>query len=139
MAEGGPLVAFICEDVGTTKRGSMTPSRALRIWEQHKGICVLCGVKISVNDDWYVEHIRALELGGPDTDDNCGPAHYYHKYAKDAADHSAAAAAKRKKRVHLGIKNPRRRKLRSRGFAKAPPQHSATKPLERPLPERREP
>jgi hypothetical protein len=43
----------------------MTQTRALQAWERHKGICVLCNVLIDgVRDDWYVEHIRALELGG---------------------------------------------------------------------------
>jgi 5-methylcytosine-specific restriction protein A len=105
-------MAFICEDVGTTKRGSMTPTRALRLWEAHAGRCIICDVRIDgAREDWFIEHPRALELGGPDTDDNAGPAHLWHKAAKDAADHRSAARAKRMKRRHLGIKNERRAKL----------------------------
>jgi hypothetical protein len=85
-----------CEDVGTTRRRRMTQTRALQAWERHKGICVLCNVLIDgVRDDWFIEHIRALELGGKDEDENLGPAHYACKPGKDAADHSAAAQAKR--------------------------------------------
>lgn len=102
----------ICEDVGTTKRRKMTPSRALKIWEAHGGKCLFCRLLIDgAREDWYVEHIRALELGGEDTDENCAPAHYYHKPEKDAEDHSLAARAKRQKRALLGIKKPKGRPL----------------------------
>jgi hypothetical protein len=100
-------MAFICKDVGTTRRRRMTQTRALQAWERHKGICVNCNRLIDgVRDDWFVEHIRALELGGKDEDENLGPAHYACKPGKDAADHSAAAQAKRQKAHHLGIKDP---------------------------------
>ena len=94
-------------DVGTTSRKHMTPTRALRVWENHAGHCVTCGGKIDgARDKWFVEHIRALELGGEDEDGNCGPAHYSCKASKDADDHSRAAKAKRAKRQHLGIRKP---------------------------------
>lgn len=97
----------ICEDVGTTPRRKMTPRRALKLWEMHKGICVLCHQPIDgAREDWFIEHIQALENGGSDEDDsgNLGPAHLWHKAAKDAEDHSLAARSKRQKRKHLGIK-----------------------------------
>lgn len=63
-------------DIGTTPRKAMSPTRRLRIWEANSGICVLCQQKIDgTRDKWIVEHIRALGLGGEDTDANCGPAH----------------------------------------------------------------
>lgn len=121
-------MAFV--DIGTTRRRSMTPSRALRIWEAHRGVCVTCGLPIDgVRDRWFVEHVRALELGGEDTDANCGPAHWDCKHDKDAEDHSRAAKAKRAKADHLGIRRPSR--LRSRGFERAPAQRTATRPIER--------
>lgn len=95
-------------DVGTTKRGSMTPARRLRIWEAHKGICCLCGKKIDgVRDKWTVEHLRALGLGGEDTDANCAPAHEACRRGKDKVDVSAIAKAKRVKAKHLGIAKPK--------------------------------
>ncbi len=103
-------------DVSTTKRRSMTPTRRLRIFEAHKGICVTCKLPIKAGDKWFVEHIRALELGGEDTDENCGPAHTITcKAVKDAEDHSRAAKAKRVKMKALGIKAPKQ-KIASRGF-----------------------
>ena len=96
----------ISQDVGTTKRRKMTPSRALKIWEAHAGQCWFCKLPIDgAREDWYIEHKRALELGGEDTDENCAPAHYEHKAGKDAEDHSLAARSKRQKRAHIGIKS----------------------------------
>lgn len=106
-------------DVGTSKRLQMSRRRILAIWEASQGICCLCNKPIEgTKATWYVEHIRALELGGSDTDDNCGPAHYDCKPGKDADDHSRAAEAKREKAVSLGI--PKRSTLQGRGFAKNP-------------------
>lgn len=99
-------------DVGTTSRGSMSRSRRLRIWEANGGICVLCGQKIDgVRQRWIVEHIRALELGGEDTDANCGPAHEYCAAEKTRIDHITTAKAKRIKARHLGIRKPTSRPL----------------------------
>lgn len=98
-------MALICDDVGTTARRKMTRSRALRAWERGRGVCVLCELPIDgAREDWFVEHIRALELGGADEDENLGPAHYACKPAKDAEDHGRAARAKRQKARYLGIR-----------------------------------
>jgi hypothetical protein len=115
-------------DVGTSKRLAMSQGRILRIWEASKGICCLCDRPIQgTKDTWYVEHIRALELGGKDTDENCAPAHYACKPAKDANDHSRAAEAKREKAAALGI--AKRSTIKSAGFKKAAPRRPATTPL----------
>jgi 5-methylcytosine-specific restriction protein A len=95
-------------DVGTTKRSKMTPRKALKIFEHHGGVCVLSGRRIGPRDDWYIEHIIALELGGADEESNMGPALYAYKANKDAADHKAAAKAKRNKQRHLGIRSSAR-------------------------------
>ncbi|WP_336488334.1 HNH endonuclease [Methylobacterium nigriterrae] len=116
------------EDIGTTKRLAMSQMRVLRIWEASAGICCLCDRPIDgTRDRWYVEHIRALELGGADLDGNCAPAHYTCKPAKDADDHSRAAEAKREKAAELAI--PKRSTLRGRGFAKAERKRSASVPV----------
>lgn len=115
-------------DVGTTRRKAMPQMRILRIWEASKGVCVLCDKPIDgTKDQWFVEHIRALELGGKDTDDNCGPAHYACKPAKDRDDHRRAAEAKREKAATLGI--PKRSTIKSAGFKPASPRRPASTPL----------
>jgi len=92
-------------DVGTTKRGSMGVMRRLRIWEEHKGVCILCGLKIDgIREKWIIEHKRALVLGGEDTDENCGPAHEDCRRAKDKKDVHDGAKAKRRKAKMLGIR-----------------------------------
>ncbi|MQY48237.1 HNH endonuclease [Rhizobiales bacterium RZME27] len=91
-------------DVGTTKRRSMSPTRRLRIWEAHGGVCCLCQTKIDgVREAWTVEHLRALGLGGEDEDANCAPAHETCRRKKDKVDVSAIAKAKRVKAKHIGV------------------------------------
>lgn len=101
-------------DVGTTRRGSMSAMRRLRIFEAGRGICILCEQQIRAGDTWTVEHIRALALGGEDADSNCGPAHETCRRLKDKADVSSIAKAKRAKAKHFGIRKPT-------SFRKPPP------------------
>jgi 5-methylcytosine-specific restriction protein A len=116
------------EDIGTTKRLAMPQMRILKIWEAGGGVCCLCNRPIDgTRDRWFIEHILALELGGKDTDDNCAPAHYECKPAKDADDHSRAAEAKREKAAQLGI--PKRSTLKSPGFAKSARQNPTRRPV----------
>ena len=95
-------------DVGTTARRAMSPTRRLRIFEAHRGLCVICGGKIDgVREKWIVEHVRAMGLGGADDDANCGPAHSTCADVKtQAQDIPAIAKAKRMKMRALGIKKP---------------------------------
>ncbi|WP_409568439.1 HNH endonuclease [Methylobacterium sp. J-072] len=74
MSVAMPYVAL--EDVGTTRRRSLSGRSRLQTWERTGGICVLCDRRIDgVRERWIVEHIRALELGGADDINNMGPAH----------------------------------------------------------------
>lgn len=111
-------------DVGTTRRRAMTKGRQLRIFENHGGVCVTCKRPIKAGDRWFIEHIRALELGGEDIDENCGPAHMVAcKAIKDADDHHRAAKAKRVKQNHFGITAPKQQ-IVSAGFPKRPRKHA---------------
>lgn len=90
-------------DVGTTKRGSLSTRRKLTIWEREMGLCMMCGTRLQPGKFIY-EHVRALELGGSDTDDNirltCQPC----AGTKTKDDHHRAAKAKRVKAKSLGMK-----------------------------------
>jgi 5-methylcytosine-specific restriction endonuclease McrA len=94
------------EDMGTTKRGNLSQRRKLAIWEREHGKCMVCGVKLMTGGFIY-EHVRALELGGTDTDDNirltCKPC----ATSKTKIDHQTAGKAKRKKASYLGLKESR--------------------------------
>lgn len=113
-------------DVGTTPRKPMSQMRRLRIWEAHKGVCILCNRKIDgVRDEWIVEHVRALVLGGADSDENCAPAHESCRRVKDKVDVASGAKAKRMKAKHLRIKKPS-------AWRKPPPGYNAwTRRIER--------
>ncbi len=92
-------------DVPTTPRKAMSPMRRLRIWEAHKGVCILCKRKIDgVREKWIIEHDRALVLGGADEDSNCGPAHEDCRRKKDKTDIARGSKAKWQKAKHLGIR-----------------------------------
>lgn len=95
-------------DVATTHRRAMSPTRRLRIWEAHKGVCILCSRPIDgAREKWIVEHKRALALGGADDDANCGPAHEACADEKTLRqDMPAIVKAKRQKMKALGIRTP---------------------------------
>lgn len=91
------------EDIGTTKRRSLSGHSRLKAWERTGGICVVCDQPIDgVRERWIVEHIRALELGGADEIENMGPAHDTCGREKTREDHARSAQAKRQKIRHLG-------------------------------------
>lgn len=119
-------------DVGSTPRKPLTPTQRLKLFEAHKGICCLCERKIQAGEPWIDEHRRALGLGGGNETANRGPAH---KACADEKTHgkggdiATIAKAKRQKMRHIGIRPPS--KLQGQGFTKAPPQRSATRPLEK--------
>lgn len=96
------------EDVGTTRRRSLSGHQRLQAWERTRGVCVVCERAIDgVHDRWIVEHIRALELGGEDDLANMGPAHEACGREKTRDDHAATAQAKRRKIRHIGADDVR--------------------------------
>jgi 5-methylcytosine-specific restriction endonuclease McrA len=91
------------EDVGTTKRGNLSQRRKLGIWEREGGKCMICSVKL-MTGQFIFEHVRALELGGTDTDENIRLTCKACATEKTKKDHKMAAKAKRTKASHLGMK-----------------------------------
>jgi hypothetical protein len=84
-----------------TPRGRMSPRRRQAIFTEHATAhnvapCCLCGRPIHRhNDQWIIEHKRALGLLGRDVNTNCGPAHEDCRRAKDKRDLGMMAKAKR--------------------------------------------
>ncbi|MER9574926.1 hypothetical protein NKI78_04635 [Mesorhizobium sp. M0400] len=84
-----------------TPRARMSAKRRQAIFTEHctghnVAPCCLCGEPIHRhNDEWIIEHIRALGLLGPDVNTNCGPAHENCRRAKDKQDLARIAKAKR--------------------------------------------
>jgi len=77
------------------KRGSMTPQRALRIFQAADGRCHICKRKLGPADDWEVEHVIALENGGTDDDANLAPACSWCHADKTTDDHAQAGHGRR--------------------------------------------
>jgi hypothetical protein len=65
-----------------TPRARMSPQRRQHIFSENctahnVAPCCICGDPIHRHSDrWIIEHKRALALLGPDTNTNCGPAHF---------------------------------------------------------------
>jgi 5-methylcytosine-specific restriction enzyme A len=101
-------------DVGTTARKALTPTQRLKMFEAHKGMCVLCGAKIHAGERWIDEHLAPLSQGGSNDLSNRGPAHEAcadtKTFGKDG-DLATAAKLKRIKMRHLGIHKPKGRPL----------------------------
>ncbi|MGE7415074.1 HNH endonuclease signature motif containing protein [Methylobacterium tarhaniae] len=136
------------EDVGTTRRRSLTAHRRLKAWERTGGVCVVCESPIDgIRERWIVEHIRALELGGADDLSNMGPAHEACGRTKTRDDHSRTAHAKRQKISHLGVavtprpvpgsrSTPFKRTVNGRVILREPPTSHAASAVEAPRPPR---
>lgn len=111
-------------------RKRWSASARLRIFLANDGRCHVCGGKIGVGEGWDLDHRIALALGGDDAEANLAPAHRKGCHAGKTAkeDVPAIAKAKRRQIAHLGASAPKR-PIQSRGFAKAPPQRNASRPL----------
>ena len=92
------------------KRKPLTRKQRIELFEQHGGICHICGTKIhaSRGEAWEVEHVEALEISGRDDWDNLRPAHVKCHKVKTAEDVKVIAKCNRRKAKHLGIKKPSR-------------------------------
>jgi len=95
-------------------RRSMTPLRALRIFEASGGHCASCKRKLGPQDDWDVDHVIALENGGTDEDANLQILCEWCHKPKTADDHGQAAKGKRMAAKH---QVPRRFK-KSKGWGR---------------------
>lgn len=126
-------------DVGTTERLKLSPTKRLKLFEQHKGLCALCGKEIRSGDSWIVEHLRPLSLGGTNDAANLAPVHMgcadAKTHGKDG-DLAKAAKSKRVKMAALGIKNETRKKIQSRGFDRVEKVGKVSKQELPPLPRR---
>lgn len=79
---------------------------------------------------WDAEDTIAIINGGQRRESNLKPWLAEHHPKKTAADVAEKSRVYRKRAKHLGITGPKQR-IASRGFDKRPPQHSATRPIER--------
>lgn len=84
-----------------TPRRPMSTKRRQHIFSEHctghnVAPCCLCGKPIHRhNDQWTIEHMRALGLLGADLNTNCAPVHEACRREKDKTDLARIAKAKR--------------------------------------------
>ncbi|WP_439398467.1 HNH endonuclease signature motif containing protein [Bradyrhizobium sp. PMVTL-01] len=118
--------------IGKTDDSRPPPRVRLRIFDRYNGICHWSGIKIRAGDGWDVDHVIALTNGGENRESNMAPIlrgkPHKEKTAQDVAE---KAKVYRKRSAHLGLKPSKNRKLKSRGFAKAPPQKRASSPIDK--------
>lgn len=95
-----------------TERKHLSTTARLRIFEAAKGICHLCGQKITAGQEWDVSHAIPLAMGGADDDSNMLPAHRRcHRQHTAQIDAPRIAKTKRQHAAHIGAKAPSRNPL----------------------------
>src|SRR4051794_25387039 len=93
-AADGKTIAMTSSFTHASRR-SMTPLRALKLFEECGGQCAACKRKLGPQDDWDVDHIIALENGGTDEDANCQILCDWCHKPKTADDHALSSKGKR--------------------------------------------
>jgi 5-methylcytosine-specific restriction enzyme A len=124
------MTRSVPEWIGATSDAPIPPRVRLRVFERHGGICHISGRRIAAGEPWDVDHIVALVNGGEHRETNLAPALRDKHRAKTAEDVAEKSRTRRKAAMNLGIKS-RRQKIKTRGFAPAPPQRSASRPIEK--------
>lgn len=109
---------------------AIPPRVRLRVFERHGGICHISGRRIAAGEPWDVDHIVALVNGGEHRESNLAPALRDKHRAKTAEDVAEKSRTRRKASMNLGIKS-KRQKIKTRGFAPAPPQNSASRQVQK--------
>ena len=112
---------------GKTDDTPIPPRVRLRVWDRCLGRCHRCERKIPTGDAWIIEHRVAIILGGANAEENLCLTCSWCKPLKDAEDVAEKSKTARVRARHVLPREPSR--LRSRGFPKASPQHSATRPM----------
>jgi hypothetical protein len=106
------MIRFTCtapsiEAPEATPRRAMSPKRRHHIFTENCTAhniapCCICGEPVHRhNDQWIVEHKRALGLLGPDVNSNCGPAHLACALVK-TAEQDLPRIAKAKRQADAG-------------------------------------
>lgn len=119
------MARAVPEWIGKTDDTPAPPRVRIRVFERCDGKCGQCSRKIRPGEGWTLEHLIALINGGENRERNLGVTCDWCLPAKNVADVAEKAKTYAVKLKHLGVKKP------SRGFRKAPPQRTATRPVVR--------
>lgn len=102
-----------------------------RVFSDHGGICYIANRKIKPGEPWEMDHIIALCNGGENRETNLAPALRDKHREKTKSDVALKSKVYHKAAKNVGISFRKGPKMQSRGFPKAKPQLTASKPLER--------
>lgn len=92
------------EWVGANADSPIPPRVRLRVFERYEGVCYLSKRKIRPGDEWDIEHIKALSLGGEHRESNFAPALKKPHQVKTAQDRKLKAKIDRIRKKHVGVK-----------------------------------
>lgn len=120
------------EWIGKTADTKIPDYVKLRIWDREGGRCYLTGKKLRPGE-YDFEHVVAVALwtgeGHGNRESNIRLAYRPAHRAKTKSDVADKAASDRVRKKHILPRKPSR--FQSRGFERAEPQHTATRPLSR--------
>lgn len=120
------------EWIGKSDSTPVPPHVRLRVFQCDNGICKCgCNTVIRPGMKWETDHTVALVNGGENRESNLRTLLATHHREKTRADVREKSAVYRKRAKSLGIKLHNGPKIKSRGFAKAEPQRSASRPIAR--------
>lgn len=107
---------------------SRIPDRVqLRVYDRAEGKCIACTLTAT---SYECDHVIPIVLGGENRESNlqllCVPCHK----VKTKLDVKLKSIVARKRAKHLGITS-KRATIQSRGFPRAAPQHTASRPIEK--------
>ena len=123
------MARSVPEWIGKSDDAKVPPRVRLRIFEREGGICHLSKRKVQPGEKWELDHIVALINGGEHRESNLAPALVQPHREKTRQDVAAKAKSVRVRSKHLGIRKAPT--MRSAGFAKPPPQRTATRKIEK--------
>lgn len=119
------------EWIGKTPDTAIPDRVQARVAKRANDCCVKCTRQIGPALKGQIDHVTPLILGGANRETNlqllCVECHK----AKTALDVRLKARVAKSRVRNLASRNAKGSKLKSRGFTPAPPQRSASRPLER--------
>src|SRR5690606_22040869 len=92
-------------------RKKLSPTARARVFLAHDGRCAICTRKIAPGEDYDLDHVLPLALGGADEASNLVPVHvdcHRGKGGKTASDIGRIRKADRNAKRHAGIKKKSR-------------------------------
>jgi 5-methylcytosine-specific restriction protein A len=120
------------EWIGKSSDSAVPPRVRVRVFDRYEGRCQCgCNRKIMAGEAWDCEDTQAIINGGQRRESNLKPWLHEHHKGKTAKDVAEKSRVYRKRAKHIGVELRSGPKIQSAGFAKRPPQRTASRPIVR--------